>query len=183
MKWLSESRPRHEGGGGAALERMTWLRKVLVQALYQLTPSELGGYREDLCQAALVRVLEVEAREREPVRTASYLWYVAHAVIADELRRQHRAREKAMEMERLEAQVTELHSVPPMATPGLREALQACLEELPASRRPFVVLHLQGFTPSEASRVLNTEIKRVENLTYRGLEALRRRLAARGYAP
>ena len=41
MKWLSESRPRHEGGGGAALERMTWLRKVLVQALYQLTPSEL----------------------------------------------------------------------------------------------------------------------------------------------
>jgi len=164
-------------------ERAGWMRQVLEHAFRRLTPAELLDSREDLRQAALLRVLEVESREREEVQTASYLWHVAFTTIADELRRRRRAHEEPVETERLEARVAELHPGRPSATPGLREALRDCLERLPESRRIPVVLHLQGFAPSEACRVLNAPGKRVENLTYRGLIALRRCLAEKGHAP
>jgi len=164
-------------------ERAGWMRQVLELAFRRLTPSELLDSREDLKQSALLRILEVESRERQRVRTASYLWQVAFTTIADELRRRRRAREEPVETERLEARVAELHPTAPAEFPGLREALRACLEHLPESRRIPVVLHLQGFAPSEVSRVLNSPGKRVENLTYRGLSALRRCLAAKGHSP
>ena len=159
------------------------MRQVLDRALRKLTPAELTSAREDLRQTALVRVLEVESREREEVRTASYLWRVAYSVVADEIRRRRRHFEESVETDRLEARVAELHPVVPPAVPGLQEALRSCLEQLPESRRLPVVLYLQGFAPSEASRVLNAPGKRVENLTYRGLIALRRCMAEKGHAP
>ena len=88
-----------------------------------------------------------------------------------------------METERLEARVAELHLAAPAGVPGLQEALRSCLEQLPESRRLPVVLHLQGFAPTEVSRVLNAPGKRVENLIYRGLIALRRCMAEKGHAP
>jgi RNA polymerase sigma factor (sigma-70 family) len=159
------------------------MRQVLGSAFRRLTPRELLESREDLQQTALLRVLELESREKEQVRTASYLWHVAFTTIADELRRRRRGREEPVEMEHLEARVAELH--PPQVTgvPGLADALRACLEQLPESRRLPVVLHLQGFAPSEACRVLKAAGKRVENLTYRGLIALRRCLAEKGHTP
>ena len=159
------------------------MRQVLGSAFRRLTPRELLESREDLQQAALLRVLEHESREKEEVRTASYLWHVAFTTIADELRRRRRAREEPVELEQLEARVAELHPPPVAGVPGLQDALRACLEQLPQSRRIPVVLHLQGFAPSEACRVLNVPGKRVENLTYRGLIALRRCLAAKGHSP
>jgi CHAT domain len=48
--------------------------------------SDLAAHREDLVQAALLRVLEHEQRgEQNQVRTASYLWRVAFSVIADDV--------------------------------------------------------------------------------------------------
>ena len=94
------------------------MRQVLDRALRKLTPAELTSAREDLRQTALVRVLEVESREREGVRTASYLWRVAYSVVADEIRRRRRHFEESVETDRLEARVAELHPVVPPAVPG-----------------------------------------------------------------
>ena len=176
--------PQTEPSAGPSAEgRAGWMRQVLGAAFRRLTPRELLESREDLQQAALLRVLERESREKEQVRTASYLWHVAFTTIADELRKRRRGYEEPVETESLEAQVLELHPAAPARLPGLGEALRACLERLPESRRIPVVLHLQGFTPTEASRVLKAQGKRVENLTYRGLIELRRCLAAKGHSP
>ena len=86
----------------------------------------------------------------------------------------------------MEAQVESLASAeagwaPPQ--PDLRAAIEACLQQLSPERRSAVALHLHGFPAAEAARALGWDVKRLQNLTYRGLDELRAGLAARGFEP
>ena len=73
-------------------ERHAWMLRTLRAAVGRACASDRAAQREDLVQAALVRVLEREEQgEQNQVRTASYLWRVAFSVIADERRRRDRA--------------------------------------------------------------------------------------------
>src|SRR5882757_7834851 len=64
---------------------------VLRRALQRLCPAELLPEREDLVQAALVKLLEIRGRaEQEGPLPASYLWQVAYTTAMDELRRRRR---------------------------------------------------------------------------------------------
>jgi RNA polymerase sigma-70 factor, ECF subfamily len=148
-------------------------------AVARACPGDLASQREDLVQVALVRVLERErAAEQNAVRTASYLWRVAFSVTADELRRRR--------SEAGRTQGTEMRPVdPPEASapgPELGLGIRECLSHLAEARRLAVLLHLQGFRAEEATRVLHWDVKRVQNLTYRGLADLRQCLSSKGWA-
>ena len=150
---------------------------VLRRALQRLCPDELLPEREDLVQAALVKLLEVRERsEQSPPLPASYLWQVAYTTAMDELRRRRR-RQNVQEPTVAEP------SESPEPRPDLRAAIAGCLQALPADRRAAVTLHLHGFSAGQAARSLGFVIKRVQNLTYRGLAELRKCLQAKGAVP
>ena len=167
------------------------LTLALRRAVARACPPELGSLREDLVQAALVRVLEVEARgEENRVRTTSYLWRVAWSAVIDELRRLRRSPTVSLEAAMgptddrtsADAATPAAGSIPVTHTaPGLGLALRDCLSRLVEQRRAAVVLHLHGFTAGEAGRTLGREEKQVQNAVYRGLADLRRCLESKGH--
>ena len=164
----------------AGPERHAWMLQNLRAAVGRARSSDLAAHREDLVQVALLRVLEHERQsEQDQVRTASYLWRVAFSVIADE-RRRRRAEEMRSRRSTVEG-VSGQHGATPL--PELGVGIRDCLGGLAEARRMAVVLHLEGFRADEASRVLRWDMKRVQNLTYRGLADLRRCLELKGLAP
>ena len=161
-------------------ERHAWMLHTLRAAVGRACPSDLAAQREDLVQVALVRVLEHEGRgEQNQVRTASYLWRVAFSVIADE-RRRRRAEELQARRSSVGEESGQRGTTP---LPELGVGIRDCLGGLAEPRRVAVLLHLEGFRAEEASRVLHWELKRVQNLIYRGLADLRRCLESKGLAP
>jgi RNA polymerase sigma-70 factor, ECF subfamily len=159
--------------------RLVWMLRTLRAAVARACPGDLAAQREDLVQVALVRVLERErADEQNTVRTASYLWRVAFSVTADELRRRRSEAGRAQGTDMRPDGVQEASTPGPELGLGIRE----CLSRLPEPRRMAVLLHLQGFRAEEATRVLHWNLKRVQNLTYRGLADLRQCLSSKGLA-
>ena len=151
--------------------------QTLRAAVARACPSDLGALREDLVQTAVVRVLEHEGRdEQNRVRTASYLWRVAFTVIADELRR--RRAEELRSRRSTGGEDSSQHGAVPLPELGL--GIRTCLGRLAEPRRMVVLLHLQGFRAEETSRTRHWDLKRVQNLVYRGLADLRRCLQTRG---
>jgi RNA polymerase sigma-70 factor (ECF subfamily) len=161
-------------------ERPAWLLQTLRAAVARACPSDLASQREDLVQAALLRVLEREAQgEQNQVRTASYLWRVAFSVIADELRRRRADQLRSRRTMVGEQPVPEGRTPLPELGLGIRD----CLGRLAEPRRMAVLLHLQGFRAEEIAVVLHWAVKRVQNLTYRGLADLRKCLEQKGLVP
>ena len=177
---LGRGEPRDElWSEDATLEAV---RRQLTHAVNRLCPEWLSSHRDDIIQAALIRVHKLLAGEKRTDFQSSYLWKVAFSVIVDEIRRHRRRAEDTLDT----AGTMDLTH----ATPGpeeraiareSRQAIQSCLAGLGEARRLAVTLHLQGHTVPEASRFLGWSVKRVANLTYRGLDDLRRCLAAKGY--
>ena len=161
-------------------ERPAWLLQTLRAAVARARPSDLASQREDRVQVALLRVLEREAQdEQNQVRTASYLWRVAFSVIADELRRRRADQLRSRRTMVGEEPAPEGRAPLPELGLGIRD----CLGRLAEPRRMAVLLHLQGFRADETAGVLHWAVKRVQNLTYRGLADLRECLERKGLVP
>jgi RNA polymerase sigma-70 factor, ECF subfamily len=167
------------------------LRLDLARAVARVCPGWLAADRDDLVQAALMRVLrrldaappDVEREGKAPV-AASYLHKVAYSVLIDEIRRVRRRRETSLEAEPAEPprpQAADPERV--AASSEIGRGIQSCLGHLAHDRRLAVTLHLQGHTVVEASRILDWPEKRTENLVYRGLADLRSCLASKGLRP
>ena len=175
---MSTQRPHLVGESESTpAARSAWMLRTLRLAVARACPRDLATQREDLVQSALLRVLERErANEQNQVRTASYLWRVAFSVTADELRRRR--------SEAGRAQGPEMHEDTadqgPAPAPELGLGIRECLGRLAEARRLAVLLHLQGFRAEEATRILHWNVKRVQNLTYRGLADLRLCLERKG---
>jgi RNA polymerase sigma-70 factor (ECF subfamily) len=69
------------------------------------------------------------------------------------------------------------------AAEEIGRGIRDCLAAMKRERRLAVALHLQGHRIAEAARLLDCDEKRAENLVYRGLDDLRRCLAAKGFEP
>jgi RNA polymerase sigma-70 factor (ECF subfamily) len=164
----------------------TRLREVLVRAVASVCPRHLASQRDDIVQNALVRVLGILRKgEQNAVRTTSYLWQAAYTATMDEIRRRSRRREVALDDAGADGPV---HAVQPARENeedrrqvGLE--IQDCLGRLAPPRRRAVGLYLFGFGADESARVLGWNVKRAQNLTYRGLADLRRCLEAKGIRP
>jgi RNA polymerase sigma-70 factor, ECF subfamily len=167
------------------------LRQDLARAVARVCPGWLAADRDDLVQAALMRVLRkldggsgTAQGEGTAQVASSYLHKVAYSVLIDEIRRVRRRRETSLEGE--EAEPPRAQPADPERTAASAEigrGIQSCLHNLARDRRLAVTLHLQGHTVVEAARILAWPEKRTENLVYRGLADLRACLAAKGLRP
>ena len=166
------------------------LRSVLLRAVRRACPRWLADRSEDLAQAAVIRVLEVQrVREgTEPV-PASYLYKVAYTTLIDEIRRLRRRPEVPLDEGEGDAGLAEpagaRASDPEASLAGAEvgRAIEGCLAGLAEPRRLAVTLHLQGHSVPEAAALLGWDDKRTENLVYRGMAELRRCLEGKGVTP
>jgi RNA polymerase sigma-70 factor (ECF subfamily) len=161
------------------------LRRDIEIAISRVCPAWLVDRRDDLVQAAMMRVMEIQRKsEGDREFSASYLYRVAHSALVDEIRRIRRRREVALEVDGNEGRAVE-HGNPERsaAAEEIGRGIRECLASLPRERRLAVALHLQGHKVSEAARLLDCGDKRAENLVYRGLADLRRCLARKGFEP
>ncbi|MDX1501349.1 MAG: RNA polymerase sigma factor [Thermoanaerobaculia bacterium] len=148
----------------------------LERAVVAVCPAWLADRRDDVVQAAVVKVLELQRRSEGDRRfSASYLWRVAHSALVDEIRRIRRRGEEPLE----ENPVSTLAATSPNPESEaygreLGRQIEGCLARLVRPRRRAVTLYLLGHSVPEAARLLGEDRKRVENLVYRALADLRR---------
>ena len=165
------------------------LRQDFVRAVARLCPGWLANQRDDLVQAAVMRVMQICSRQQEtggadPALAGAYLYKVAHSALVDEIRRVNRRQEAPLDdgaVDRVAITFTD-----PERNAASREigrSIQACLAAMHRDRRQAVALHLQGHSVPEAARLLGWPAKRTENLVYRGLADLRECLMAKGIEP
>jgi RNA polymerase sigma factor (sigma-70 family) len=151
---------------------------ALRRAISRTCPGFLRQEREDLVQAAFVRVLQAARRgEDHRARSTSYLREVAFTTIADAVRREATQRAAGV------ANGDALEVAGPRRRPELSLAIREGLETLVSSRRVAVQLYLQGYSREEAARILWWNERKVDNAMLRGLADLRRSLAAKGLWP
>jgi RNA polymerase sigma-70 factor, ECF subfamily len=159
------------------------IRATLTRALARACPAWLAHERDDLVQTALVRILDARRRKGpDAVRAASYVWRTAYSVVVDEIRRRRREPRAAVGEEPPEIASNRT----PEHERQAREAgaaLRICLATLAEPRRVAVLLRLQGHGLAEAAGLAGWDVKRLENLAYRGLADLRRCLETKGVRP
>jgi len=162
------------------------LRRDLERAVSRISPRFPAAERDDIVQAACIRLLELQGRRSEGAGAfnASYVWRVAYSALIDEIRRRRRRREAPLEPEVID---TTMHASgnPERETAAheLGSAIQDCLQGLVRARRLAVALHLQGYSVPESARLMGWQRKKTENLVYRGLGDLRRCLHGKGIEP
>jgi RNA polymerase sigma-70 factor (ECF subfamily) len=177
--------------GGSDQETLDYaaLRRDIARAVARLCPAWIADRRDDLVQAAVMRVMHLAAArspspERIQTLSTSYLYKVAYSVLVDELRRLRRRRET--DLDEQGPDLTARASENPERTTASREigrGIRECLKVIKRERRLAVTLHLQGHSVPEAARILDWTLKRTENLVYRGLADLRVCLTAKGMRP
>ena len=167
----------------------TRLRQDLVRAVARVCPRWLVEHRDDLVQAAVMRVMKITGTRspsdegNQPLST-SYLYKVAYSVVVDEIRRRRRWAETDLEDEAVAAvAIAQENPARTAASKEVGRGIRACLTGMKRERRLAVTLHLQGHTVPEAARILDLAAKQTENLVYRGLADLRACLMAMGIRP
>jgi RNA polymerase sigma-70 factor (ECF subfamily) len=165
----------------------TKLRQDFVRAVARLCPSWLSSQRDDLVQAAVMRVMQIMSRQpadSDPEFASSYLYKVAHSALVDEIRRANRRQETSLDAPAVDrVAITFDDPERAAASAEIGRHIQACLAAMGRDRRMAVALHLQGHSVPEAARLLDWPAKRTENLVYRGLADLRECLMSKGIEP
>ncbi len=163
------------------------LRNDLVKAVAKVCPGWLADRRDDLVQAALIKVMELSRRREGMLElSSSYLYRVAHSALVDEIRARRRRHEVSLEETESEHAATPASTPDPATTTAAAEVgrgIRDCLAGMVRDRRLAVALYLQGHGVPDASRLLAWPTKRTENLIYRGLADLRRCLIDKGLNP
>lgn len=185
--------PRFGIDGGAAGDAATAataevdygaLREQLARSVERICPAWLHADRDDIVQAAVLRVMKViRAGEYSPSVPGSYLWKVAFSAVLNEIRHVRRRRESSIEG----GLPSSRHpAVDPARDDERRElgaAIQRCLARLQERRRAVVALHLTGHAVDEMTSLLDWNRKRVQNLLTRGMADLRLCLRSRRPQP
>jgi RNA polymerase sigma-70 factor, ECF subfamily len=150
------------------------------RAVARSCPARLAHQTEDIVQAVVLKVLEVQ--QQRTIRSMSYFARAAHSLLVDEIRRQRQRPETSLDVMGIDSleQSAASHSQPSDELHELGKSIRECLKSLKEPRRMAVVLHLQGFTAEEIQHLLDSNLKKVRNLTYRGMAELRERLVAMG---
>lgn len=186
----AQPRETEEGAGSTAqVIDVAGLRQALVRVVARMCPAWLSAQRDDVVQAAVLRVVRVleklrPAGEGDPSFSTSYLHKVAHSALVDEIRRVRRRRETDFEDEGVA--VASISVADPERQAACREigrGIQSCLLLMTRERRLAVTLYLQGHNVADAARILDWPVKRTENLIYRGLANLRACLKSKGMEP
>lgn len=138
-----------------------------------------------------MRIWRTVESGKELTSPASYIQRVAVTTTIDAIRRAKARREEQLivEAEDGDPMGNRLSTIasPPGESPERRaeqreigERIERALSRLGDDRRRAVGLYLQGFRLEEVSHLLGWSEPRTRNLTYRGLEEIRRLLRAEG---
>ena len=169
----------------ATTDRYDALRARVSGAVARLCPSWLAGERDDLTQAAMMRLFKVLPDEGTGAVLSSYVWKTAFSVTIDEIRSRTRRRETPLDADDASSIARTDAPSPERAAMGreLGRSIRRCLASLARRRRAAVVLFLLGHTVRDTGARLGWNEKKAENLMYRGLADLRSCLAAKGLRP
>jgi RNA polymerase sigma-70 factor (ECF subfamily) len=162
------------------------VRRALHRALTRRCPRWLSDRREDIVQAALMRLVQIQQRsERNTPFPASYLWKAAYSAMIDEIRRLRRAEHVSLEDGAVDPPAVDAGSDPEQQRRAreIGAGIQECLARLVSDRRRAVTLQLVGHSVPDIAKLLGWNLKRAENLVYRGLDDLRACLTAKGLEP
>ena len=168
----------------------SWLERygeALRRAVRRIVPRRLGtGALDEIEQAVRIRLWKALESEKKIEHPTSYLHRMTINATLDEVRRRARRPESSLEalVEGTGSEFAPITSEPSAEARAHRrqtlEAVERCLQELSTDRARAVRCHLQGFTTSETASLFGWTEPKARNLTYRGLEQLRRRLALQG---
>jgi RNA polymerase sigma-70 factor, ECF subfamily len=171
--------------------RWAALATAMARAVRRQCPAWLADSAQDIAQAALTKVMtgELKSEGARPL-SSFYLHRVAHSALVDEIRRRKRRPEVSLE-ETTDDSSQIVRFEPradgdPESSASFRElgaAVRDCLLGTKRERRLAVTLYLQGHSVPEAARILGWDVKRTENLVYRGLADLRQCLMGKGHTP
>ncbi|HSR50406.1 MAG TPA: RNA polymerase sigma factor [Acidobacteriota bacterium] len=168
-------------------EEYAELRESLRRAVLRVCPTWLLDKSDDIIQGALMRVMDIQRRsEGKREFNPSYLSKVAHSAMVDQIRKLRRRHEVPLENEEGTAMPLPAPAVSPERSTRSVEigrGIQECLKQLIRPRRRAVLMRLLGHTVPEAAERLGWDVKRTENLVYRGLENLRECLKSKGLEP
>jgi RNA polymerase sigma factor (sigma-70 family) len=138
---------------------------------------------EEVMQQVRIRLWRAQGESEQIARApASYVYRTAVSAALDLMRRRRTQRaEQTVSLEENE----DIHAgaASPegdLAFSELAEQVAQAIEDIPASRRPVVRMHLAGYPRQEIASLLGWSEAKTRNLLYRGLEDLRGRLTARG---
>jgi RNA polymerase sigma-70 factor (ECF subfamily) len=160
------------------------IRRAMLAAVRAVCPPWLQAQAEDITQRAMVKVLARRESNDPGALPRAYLRRVAHSALVDEIR-QRRVRAHDNPDSRAVAHGVDLQGSPERVLELQRVGrdILGCLQHIVEPRRRAVTLHLQGFSRGEVAELLGCSQKRADNLTYRGLDDLRRCLRTKGHAP
>lgn len=135
---------------------------------------------DDLVQEVRIRVWTIFERDRNSTLNTSYYLRVVNSAIIDSLRKHrgtlaHAQREENDESSRVE----EVGHPEPGPEARFEEAaraerLRSAIGSLPPDRARAIGLFLQGFTVPEIAELMHCDPNRAHNLTYRGMNALKK---------
>jgi RNA polymerase sigma-70 factor (ECF subfamily) len=171
---------------GLPAEDVNRIQRVLYAAVQKVCPAWLANQKEDLVQAAFVRVFKVwKNSEESGVPSTSYVWKVAYSATVDEIRRARVRREEPLDETNVTRTAgTKSPSVEQTAAAAeMRREIVAGLRTLRTERRQAVQLYLSGFSLKDSARLLGWNTKKVDNRRYHGLADLRGYLQRRGIEP
>jgi RNA polymerase sigma-70 factor (ECF subfamily) len=158
------------------------MRRVLLAAVEAICPAWLRAQAEDVTQRAIIKVLAARSASRSQPLPRSYLRRVAHTALVDEIRsRRARAHDRPDDAAVAARADTAASLERTLELRRLGQQIVDCLGCVADDRRRAVTLHLQGFARAEVCALLGVSQKRADNLTYRGLDDLRRCLRAKGH--
>lgn len=148
-------------------------RARAVRLAWRLTGGDAAA-AEDVAQDAFYRAYKVMAQFREESSLAT--WYYRILVRQAENHRRWRAvRERWSGLWADDVPDPSRNTLP---DPNLRRRIAHALNHLPRGQREaFVLIHLEGFTVSEAAAILKKSAGTVKSHLHRGLVALRTALA------
>lgn len=176
-------------GRGLKRESTIWRKRMAAWAeqtdrAYMLALRTTGSpaLAEEAVQEACVRILQNPPEDRGDDAAAAYFLKAVHGVAANMLRSSKHRRQRE-----------EIHGVPTekthrspdeiAAAAEIAKAAQAALEGLPQDERVAICLCCeQNLTRGMAAYVLQAPEQTVADRVQRGLEKLRRRLVAQGFA-
>jgi RNA polymerase sigma factor (sigma-70 family) len=126
------------------------------------------------------------ASEQVVQSPTSYVYRTAVSAAIDLIRKQRTERERStISLDGEDAPVLEAAPTAQAAMEGseLAEQVARAIDEIPESRRPVVRMYLAGHSREDIAGLMGWTEAKTRNLLYRGLDDLRRRLAAMGIKP
>ncbi len=148
-------------------------RERAVRLAWRLTGGDAAA-AEDVAQDAFYKVYKALAQFREESSLAT--WY--YRILVRQAHKYRRWRGVRERWSRLWKEDIPNPSPGEPSDPGLRRRIAQALDLLPRGQREaFVLVHMEGFTVSEAAEFLKKSPGTVKSHLHRGLQVLRTKLA------